>query len=279
MVRLDKAFEDCLTRLSQGETLEDCLRRYPRQAVELRRLLATSQEVQKVGAIHPSETFKARARHELVNHMNRQPRPALRTQAASIARRQVRLAFALAIVTLVFLTAGTVYAQGALPGDAFYGWKLSSERAWRLVASDKLGLDLALLDRRATELVRVASEEMRVEIGVSAYLEVLVHLSGYGDPGDRELILVHLAEQQVIFEAAGLEILPHSPEPETGDQEGAPDIAETPLPLEEFLDSLLTPTATPTSTEEGLLDDLLSPVPTLIPSALPTGLPGSGILP
>lgn len=278
MVRLEKAFEDCLYRLNQGESLEDCLGRYPKQAEDLRSLLAVSQQVKKVEAIQPTRAFKARARNELVEHMYKHPRVAQPRQ--EIKARPLRLAFALGIFAFVFLTAGTVYAQGALPGDAFYGWKLGSERAWRLVASDKLGTDLRLLDRRAAELVLVAGEDAKVDIAVSAYLDVLVHLSGYVDPGDREVVLEHLAEQQLIFEAAGLEILPPSSETENMGQEDGSEPVETPHPLEEYLDSLrFTPTPTPTSTEEGLLDDPLLPVPSLIPTVLPTSLPGSGILP
>ena len=55
-----------------------------------------------------------------------------------------RSTITLVTIILAFVVTGTVFAQGALPGETYYGWKLRSENAWRVVSLDRLGTDLTL---------------------------------------------------------------------------------------------------------------------------------------
>lgn len=69
---MDKKFEeildDCLDRLSRGETINDCLKRYPDYTKELRPYLMTAQRLDK--SFVPSKTGKERGREKLFRAMN-----------------------------------------------------------------------------------------------------------------------------------------------------------------------------------------------------------------
>lgn len=69
---MDKKFEeildDCLDRLSRGETINDCLKRYPDYTKELRPHLMTAQRLDK--SFVPSKTGKERGREKLIKAMN-----------------------------------------------------------------------------------------------------------------------------------------------------------------------------------------------------------------
>jgi hypothetical protein len=70
-----------------------------------------------------------------------------------------QFAMAITLLALVMLASTTAVAQNALPGEPLFGWKLSSENVWRVVATDRLSVDLTLADRRATELTIVAQRD------------------------------------------------------------------------------------------------------------------------
>ena len=63
-----EGFEDilneCIDCLLRGESLEQCLQRYPEQAAELRPLLQVALAAQQASAIEPRAEFKAQARYQ-----------------------------------------------------------------------------------------------------------------------------------------------------------------------------------------------------------------------
>ena len=75
----DNIFDECLERILEGETLEQCLARYPEQADELKPLLETVLAVKTASAVKPRPEFKARAsygfRSALQAKAAPQPRP------------------------------------------------------------------------------------------------------------------------------------------------------------------------------------------------------------
>lgn len=62
MKDFDLILDDCLDRLARGETVEDCLAAYPRQADELRPALLTVSRVKKVNTFEPGMEAKSEAR-------------------------------------------------------------------------------------------------------------------------------------------------------------------------------------------------------------------------
>jgi hypothetical protein len=89
---------------------------------------------------------------------------------------------------LALLTAATAYAQRALPGEAFYPWKLASENTWRLVTPDTVGFDLLVAERRLEELIAVQDDPALYAQTLDAYLEVKERLQGSSDPRIQEIL-------------------------------------------------------------------------------------------
>jgi hypothetical protein len=122
--------DECLEQIASGaSSIEECLAEHPVEAAELEPLLRTAAMLDEGREMRPSPLHKARARADLVRHMQEHPRRRP-TIASQLASPLLRVAFSLTIIVLALMVSGTAYAQGSVPGDSFYGWKITSERAW-----------------------------------------------------------------------------------------------------------------------------------------------------
>ncbi|MEX1247181.1 MAG: hypothetical protein WEA61_01760 [Anaerolineales bacterium] len=168
--KLDFALEECLALLQEGKlSLEECLARYPEFSDDLRPLLASAGKLSGFQALQVRHEFRARARARLVEHMHANPR----REAGWRNSLAFRYAASFAVLVLALGTAGTALAQRALPGDALYQWKLTTERFWRSVQRDLISADLFLAERRATELRAVQGMPELELIGVDAYSHLI----------------------------------------------------------------------------------------------------------
>jgi hypothetical protein len=182
MADFEQILEDCLDAIESGAaTIDECLARYPEHAARLKPLLQSASRLGRGRELKPSPILKSRIRTHLTRDMKSNPR----------RKRRIfpfwRIAVAFAIFLLAFLATGTVYAQDALPGDVLYNWKLTSERAWRVVSVDHVGIDLRLADRRLREYVAVSSDPVLGERALKGYREVLGKLQSEvnGDTEER----------------------------------------------------------------------------------------------
>ncbi len=197
MVPFEVALEDCLTRLKDGASLEDCLARYPEQAAELRPLLTAARTLETGQAVQPSSTFQARNRAQVLAYARLRPRrPKSNRVLAGFFSLNLRVGLALAGLAVACLTVVTGAAQAAVPGDTLFNWKLASEQAWRAVSPDPLSVDLALSNRRAAELLRVAGQPGREATARQNYAGALMTLEHYSDSMARQTIAVQLEAQQ-----------------------------------------------------------------------------------
>jgi hypothetical protein len=280
--KLEDVLEECLTHLAAGEvTLADCLARYPEHAAELRRMLPLSEALTEGRQIRPSFEFKQRNEQELlaqITAVSAKPAPSRNGNwlawLNSYFAPPYRPAYILALVALFFLTATTTLAQTALPGDALYGWKLSSERIWRAVHPDPLNIDLALTDRRANELAQVVGQPDAEAKGRAEYRRSLESLEQYPDPESRQTILTTLIRQQAFLEQAGivvpqLEQLMDRLSPAAIPAEATPAPQET-LPLLQTPEAPIQPTADPELPAPITPDQIM---PTEIPPILPLETP------
>ncbi len=64
--------DECIERLLQGESLEQCLQDYPEQAAELETLLQVVLAARKASAVEPRPEFKVQARQQLSSVLCRQ---------------------------------------------------------------------------------------------------------------------------------------------------------------------------------------------------------------
>ncbi len=182
--------ETCIEEIAEGESsLEECLARYPQYVTELEPVLYTATRLKSGRAIKPSPFLRGSIRAELNLAMKSSPPPKSRLPLFFW-----RMALNVAVLVFALIMTNTVFAQGSLPGESLYNWKLASERVWRVVSIDPVGTDLQLSDRRINEYV--------------AENEVLTRFESEGDNNnnDQQRILVVLQSQRDSLHKVGLSI-------------------------------------------------------------------------
>jgi hypothetical protein len=207
MSEFETVLQECLHDLEQGAAdIQECLQRHPKYAAQLEPVLLTSAYLARGRETRFSPAFKARVRNRLLQQMDARPRRMARASFGFM-----RLAIGLAVVMLALLAAGTAYAQRALPGEAFYTWKLASETAWRMVSPDPVATDLAIADRRLNELIAVKDDPALYAQALNAYLQVADRLRAQADAANDPRILGVLDSQADTLTQLG--ILPEGSEP------------------------------------------------------------------
>ncbi len=156
----DNILDECLERLLvRGETIEQCLQRYPEQSAELEPLLQTALEAKQASTIQPRAEFKARARYQF--------RSALGETASREGRPFLgwlpRWATVVAIVLVVLLAGGStvVVASNSMPDSPLYAVKLATEEAQLMLIPSEIGkarLCTELVDRRVEEIIYMAGK-------------------------------------------------------------------------------------------------------------------------
>ena len=194
---LETILDTCLYQIEEGESsIDECLARYPEHAAQLQPLLLAATKLARGREIMPDPSYRMRARSQLNVYMQQHPQ---RKRVSPVFWR-----FSIAFVTVItlFLASGTAFAQQALPGDALYNWKLTSEHIWRYTYSDQIGYDITLSNRRMHELLVVSGDEARRSAALKKYEELLVKFRNTENADDRARILPVLrAQHQSLLEA------------------------------------------------------------------------------
>jgi len=156
----DNILDECLERLLvEGETIEQCLQRYPEQAAELEPLLQTALEAKEASTIQPRAEFKAKARYQF--------RSALQETASRRSRPFFgwlpRWATVVTIVLVLLLAGGgtVVVASNSMPDSPLYSVKLATEEAQLMLTPSEIGkarLCAELVDRRVAEIIYMAGK-------------------------------------------------------------------------------------------------------------------------
>lgn len=165
--RLSEIFDDCLVRLAAGATVEQCLRDYSGDSDRLRPLLETVTLMRR--ALPPAYEVMAAQDHvratmttamQSVNAVPRRPRTAS-------PRRWVSALTSAALLIFALLGALGYAAEGALPGDPLYPFKLVSEAARLSVIHDP-ALAEAFAQRRVDEVRTVLADGRQVSVSFAA---------------------------------------------------------------------------------------------------------------
>jgi hypothetical protein len=193
----DNILDDCLERLLvKGESLEQCLERYPAQAAELGPLLETALAAREASAIQPRPDFRARARYQF--------RSALKETAADKSRAFwgwfPRWATVVAIVLVLVLAGGgtVLAADSSMPDSPLYSVKLATEQVRLTLTPSPMGkarLCAELADRRVVEIAYMADkgDAEQVELitqRLDDKLDLLVVLVGGEKAGAPEMLMV-----------------------------------------------------------------------------------------
>jgi hypothetical protein len=192
-------FDESWSQIESGEsTVDEVLARHPEHRAQLGPLLQAASKLAGTKEMStPSPGFRTRNRTQLNKYMQENP------QMKRVSPVFWRLTITLVSLLLAFIVSGTVFAQSALPGDAFYDWKLSSENAWRMVSPDRLGTDLTLSNRRVNELVALSGDEFRRVRALEDYQRMLIR---FKDAKDQERVLIVLRSQQEFLKNAGVSV-------------------------------------------------------------------------
>ena len=155
----DNILDECLERLLvKGETLEQCLARYPEQAVALKPLLETALIAKQASVIYPHPEFRARAKYQF-----RAALQAVTPKRGFSPLTWPRWATVVAVALVLLLAGGgtVAAASNSMPDEPLYPVKLATEQVWlAFTPSDisKAELYAKLADRRVTEIASIASK-------------------------------------------------------------------------------------------------------------------------
>ncbi len=273
MTEFEKVLQECLLALESGDAnLGECLNRYPTYALALEPILLTSLDLERGREARPSAAFKARVRAKLTREMQAHPRRSVRFHFMFM-----RLATNLAVILLALLSAGTAYAQSAMPGNPFYPWKLISENAWRMVSPDPVGTDLAIADRRAAELIAIGNNAEQRTQAVDAYLEVLARLELEMNAENEARIRLALNAQIEELNKSGI-FLPQ-PEQNILPQLEEPTVVPTVTPFLIPEIPQVNPTLPISIATPGPVEETVQEPPTDLPKIVPTIPVGNDTLP
>ena len=160
--RFEDILSDCTERLLQGESVEQCLQRYPEQARELEPLLRVAAAARETSsAVEPRPEFKDRTRYEIQSRL-RAAEPKAGARKSSMMGWMPRWAVAAVSLVFVILLCGTTTvaaSSDAVPGDTLYGVKTTAEAVQlRMTFSEegKARLQARFAQRRAWEMARLA---------------------------------------------------------------------------------------------------------------------------
>ncbi|HEY3474741.1 MAG TPA: hypothetical protein VGK56_09035 [Anaerolineales bacterium] len=196
---LETTLDICLNQIEEGgSSIDECLALYPEYAAQLKPLLMAATRLSRARDVVPDPAYKTRARSQLNAFMQQNP------QRKRVSPVLWRFAVGFATVMMLFLASGTAFAQQALPGDAFYNWKLTSEHIWRLTSKDQLAVDLTLSNRRLSELMEVSQDDIRREWAITNYEKLLVKFRNAESEEARERILPVLRAQHEALIQAGI---------------------------------------------------------------------------
>ncbi|MGD9394501.1 MAG: DUF5667 domain-containing protein [Dehalococcoidia bacterium] len=156
----DNILNECLERITLGgETLEQCLERYPEQAEELKPLLETVLAVKKASVVEPRPDFKAKARYQFRSALQEKAAPQRRPFFGWLPR----WATALSIVLIVLLAGGGTVAAAAnsMPDSILYPVKLATENVRMAFTPSQMGkarLCSDFADERVVEIIYMAEK-------------------------------------------------------------------------------------------------------------------------
>lgn len=160
----DKEFnnilDDCIERLLvKGETLQQCLERYPEHAAELEPLLQMALAANQAVSVQPDPDFRARARYEF-NVLLQQAKSKRRIPVLSWRPRWAVATVALLVVVLLTGGGTALAADQIMPGNPLYPVKLVTEQVGLTFTTSDIGkaeLYATLADRRVAEIDYVIS--------------------------------------------------------------------------------------------------------------------------
>jgi len=159
--RFEDILNDCIDRIVAGESLEQCLARYPEHVPRLEPLVRVAVAAHRTSSdIRPGDDFRARARYQMRALLNDRKQKAP-SRSVPVLGWLPRWAAAVIIAVVVVLGAGSgtvMAASNSLPGDFLYPVKMATERvrlAFSFSDEGTADLHARFAEERAEEMARL----------------------------------------------------------------------------------------------------------------------------
>ena len=224
--KFDDVLNECIDRLSRGDTIEGCLGDYPGEAEELKSLLQIAQATRDLASeIGPRSEFQAQVLYNLFRRASEsgRRRPAWLT-LPSLAKPVVLGAAVLLLV--LGGAAGTTAAAGdSVPGEALYPVKTWKERILLMIPRSDISevrFEASLAQTRNTEMMvlmergDVENVQMvadRLEKHLERAARVAVDQPGAKDASQIMLLREHIKRNWERHEQNVARVLPYLPPP------------------------------------------------------------------
>ena len=159
-----RILSECIDALLEGESLEQCLQRYPQHAERLEPLLRAAISAREATqAIQPPPQLKARVTDMVQSQMEARQRRIRANHVSFFDWMPQWASMGIVAVLTVIFCGGCVFAasSGSSPGDILYPVKLAFEDiqlAFTFSDTGKANLHADLASRRITEMERMASD-------------------------------------------------------------------------------------------------------------------------
>lgn len=157
---LIEVFNQCVIRLEQGETIDDCADAYPQYENDLRVMLTATRIPQRAQATD-DEVAQAQAR---VERRFEQALAQPITVHRSYPWQRVASIVLILLIGSLLTTGVVVAAQDSIPGDNLYGVKRFSEQVRLSFASDTTELEIEFAQRRVDEINRLFELEREIAV-------------------------------------------------------------------------------------------------------------------
>ncbi|MFC1910519.1 DUF5667 domain-containing protein [Chloroflexota bacterium] len=155
---INDILNECMERLLQGETVEQCLEAYPQHAEELKPLLNTVAAVKTAAEIKPRPEFRAQARAQF--NMALRDTEDKQSHGSAFGWRPQWAIGIMAGLAILLLGGGTVAMAGySMPDSPLYALKRTTEDIQLALTFSDLGkaeLYASLTDKRVTEIIYLA---------------------------------------------------------------------------------------------------------------------------
>ena len=284
---LEEALAECLEAVESGDSLEDCLTRYPELARELEPLLRTALGLQQLFDVDPRPSFQRAARQRFLTAALRPRRPRLvvlpsprrrfsfgwQWAPAAVGAPVLAAAIALAVVLGLSGGGGSV---GIEPGDLAFRAIAPSPSATETVPEPEE------IDQLVERLeVQLGQMQEQVEQGAVIPSQTIRDLKDINQSLEQTLPASPPEAAEAVSQIAGLldqqqQVLSTASEQNQVAPEAADDVNEV-IRIAGSIQELLVPTATPAATPTPASSEtpVASPTATSEASATATATPAS----
>lgn len=178
--KLEDIFNECYQRLLQGESIESCLKSYPKEAAKLEPLLKVATSLHKKATsiqARPEFKWQARTRIEGAFLYNQQQKLA-KAKTGFNWQRSWALAVTTILVVLMVGVGTAAASTQAMPDEILYPVKMATEQAQiNLTLSDTARAELhaRLAEKRTGEITQMAAQNKPIYI-VKVTEQLTAHL-------------------------------------------------------------------------------------------------------